>query len=204
MMIEACTLPLKVVDGRALPDAFRAVLRPGETLVDEHGRERTLPVYFYEIDSWKTARDLELAPEMSLWEFINVDVREADVMLGFPRYIPCAVSMLAACLSVFRVRVGTLVHIAANGGYRTPAHEIARGASRHLWGTAANIYRIGGDVLDNQDIIAHYANIAREVFPAFWVRPFGNEVGQADDHLHLDIGYVTVEPNGVEAGETGA
>jgi hypothetical protein len=27
-----------------------------------------------------------------------------------------------------------------------------------------------------------------------WVRPYGHEDGQADDHLHIDIGYTLFDP----------
>jgi hypothetical protein len=27
-----------------------------------------------------------------------------------------------------------------------------------------------------------------------WVRPFGQEDGEADDHLHIDIGYTVFDP----------
>ena len=30
-----------------------------------------------------------------------------------------------------------------------------------------------------------------------WTRPFGSETGFADDHLHIDLGYVTVAPRGI-------
>jgi hypothetical protein len=32
------------------------------------------------------------------------------------------------------------------------------------------------------------------VIPGVWVRPFGQEDGEADDHLHIDIGYTVFEP----------
>ena len=86
------------------------------------------------------------------------------------------------------------MHVAANGGYRSPAHALSRHASRHCWGTAANIYRIGDTWLDSREEIEKYADIARRVIPGVWIRPYGPEDGQADDHLHLDIGYTVFEP----------
>jgi hypothetical protein len=53
-----------------------------------------------------------------------VDVREVEAMRTFPRYVPCAVALLATALEVFRAEVGTFVHIAANGGYRSPGHAL--------------------------------------------------------------------------------
>lgn len=186
---------LKLVDGLELDEAHREALRPGEYLQDEDGNRRKLPRFFYEVESWKTAKETQLAPHFSLYEFIATDLHEADVLREFPRYIPCALPLLASHLSSFREEVGTFVHIAANGGYRSPSHDNARCASRHHWGTAVNIYRIGDDYLDDQETIEHYGSVAQDVLPFTWVRPYGHTVGYADDHLHLDLGYMTVIPN---------
>ena len=91
-MTEDGTLPLSVVDGLELPELYRTTLRPGETLTDAQGRERVLPRYFYEVPSWGQALKLEITPHFSLWEFLQVDVREAEPVRAFPRYVPCAVS----------------------------------------------------------------------------------------------------------------
>lgn len=197
-MADHRRLPLNVVDGLQLPEPYRTALRPGAILLDEEGRGRRLPRFFYEIDSWQTARGTQLAPNFSLYEFIGTDVREAAVLHGFPRYVPCATTLLAAQLSVLRQHLGTYVFIAANGGYRSPGHELSRAASAHHWGTAVNIYRIGDDYLDRREVIDRYAAAAREVLPAVWVRPFGHSAGFADDHLHLDLGYVTAVPREAE------
>ena len=188
------TLPLPVVDAHRLPAALRDVLRPGEELRDRRGTRRRLPSFFYEVDSWNTALQIQVSPGFCLWEFLGVDVREALPLRSFPRYVPCAVTALAAHLSVFRQAVGTYVHIAANGGYRSPAHRLSRHASRHCWGSAANIYRVGDDWLDSRETITRYANTARAVLPGAWVRPYGHEDGEADDHLHIDLGYLLLEP----------
>ena len=94
-----------------------------------------------------------------------------------------------------------------NGGYRSPRHALTRHASRHCWGTAANIYRIGDTWLDNREEIEKYAAIALRVIPGVWVRPYGQEVGEADDHLHIDIGYTVFDPadeaDGVAPAEAG-
>jgi hypothetical protein len=39
-----------------------------------------------------------------------------------------------------------------------------------------------------------------------WIRPCGQEDGEADDHLHVDLGYTVFDPvNGEDASEgTGA
>ena len=191
-------MELNMVGGQELGETYRQVLRPGEALRDEKGYRRVLPRFFYEIETWKAAKEMKLAPNFSLYEFITTDVREADELHGFPRYIPCALPLLATHLSVLREEVGTYVHIAANGGYRSPAHEVSRHASTHHWGTAANIYKIGDEYLDDQDTIEHYSQVVRDVLPFVWIRPYGHTEGYADDHLHLDLGYVTLAPH--EAG----
>lgn len=186
---------LAVVDGCTLPKELRALLRPGGVMRDRNGEEHVLPRWFFEVDSWETALATPLAPHFQLWEFMTIDVREAErVRQRFPRYIPCAVATVAAALETFRQAAGSYVHIAANGGYRSPAHRLSRHASRHCWGSAVNIYRIGDDWLETRENIAKYAALARQVLPAAWVRPYGTEAGYADDHLHLDFGYLTVEP----------
>jgi hypothetical protein len=189
-------LPLPVIDARELDTTRRATLRPGEPFHDREGCARQLPKYFYQVDSWLTARDTQITEHFTLSEFMGVDVREARSVRLFPRYVPCAVTMLAAHLELFRQTVGTLVHIASNGGYRSPSHGLVDYASPHCWGTAANIYRIGDDFLDSQDKIERYARIAAGVSPAFWIRPYGHEKGYADDHLHLDVGYAVLTPRG--------
>ena len=186
--------PLKLVDGFELAEKYRQALRPGQLLADREGRLRRLPRFFYEISSREAAREIELTPHFSLWELITVDVRETEVLRDYPRYVPCAITVLAACLELLREKVGTFVHVAANGGYRSPAHALSRDASTHLWGTAANIYRIGDEYLDDQERIERFGAIAAGVLPGVWVRPYGNARGYADDHLHLDLGYITVVP----------
>ena len=142
------TLPLPLVHAHELSDQARQVLRPGETLQDRCGISRTLPSSFLRVDSWSQALETPLSPNFKLWELIGVDVRETPLMRTFPRYVPCAVVLLAGALELFRQEVGTYVHVAANGGYRSPAHALSRHASRHCWGTAANIYRIGDTWLE--------------------------------------------------------
>ena len=195
MISELRPLALKVVDGLDLAEPYREVLQPGAFLYDGKGRARRLPRFFYEVGSWKTAKNTELAPGFGLYEFLHTDVREAKLLQGFPRYVPCAITLLAAHLSLLRQRVGTYVHIAANGGYRSPGHAIARNASPHHWGTAVNLYRIGDDYLDTKEQIEAYAAIVRELMPAVTIRPYGHHIGFSDDHLHLDLGYAAVVPH---------
>lgn len=187
-------VPLPLAHPGDLPEEVRQVLRPGERLQDRSGVARVLPASFLRVDSWNQALATPLTPHFTLSEFMGVDVREAPVVRAFPRYVPCAIVLLATALELFRLEVGTYVHVAANGGYRSPGHALSRHASRHCWGTAANIYRIGDTYLDSREEIEKYAAIARRVIPGVWVRPFGQEDGQADDHLHIDIGYTVFDP----------
>jgi hypothetical protein len=198
-MSDESTFPLSVVDGLTLSPEYRKALRPGEMWADANGRQRQLPRYFYEIPSWDMAMKVQLTPNFLLWEFIQVDVRETPLLLSFPRYVPCAITLLAVCLERFREAVGTLVHISANGGYRSPSHRLSRNASLHCWGVAANIYRIGDTYVDTRSAIERFSLIARETLPAVWTRPYGSPAGFAEDHLHLDLGYVTSIPRDVRS-----
>lgn len=193
-MAEGPRFPLAVVDGLRLEKPVRDALLPGRTVIDGNGHERRLPRYFYEIQNWNTAMDLRLSRSFALWEFIQTDVREAAPLRGFPRYVPCAITLLALCLERFREAVGAPVHIAANGGYRSPRHSLTASATPHAWGTAVNVYRIGDLYLNERDSIERYAAIARNEMPGVWTRPFGFHHGQTDDHLHIDFGYVVSTP----------
>ena len=194
------TLPLPLVFAGDLSPEVRQVLRPGETLQDRSGVARVLPSSFLRVDSWHLAVETLVTPHFTMSELIGVDVKEAPLMRSFPRYVPCALVLLASVLELFRLEVGTYVHVAANGGYRSPGHALSRHASRHCWGTAANIYRIGDTFLDTREEIEKYAAIARRVIPGVWVRPFGEGDGEADDHLHVDIGYTVFDPVAVHDG----
>lgn len=194
-MPDLRTSTLRIVDGFRLDKARRDALVPGGVLRDRDGRTRQLPRYFYEVESWNAALDFELAPHFHLWEFIHTDVREAKPLRFFPRYVPCAVTLTAALLERFREAVGEPVRVAANGGYRSPQHELTSDASTHCWGSAVNVYRIGDQYLETRDRIERYAEIARESMPGAWIRPVGEDRGFADDHLHIDFGYLVSVPH---------
>lgn len=194
-MPETRTASLRIVDGYRLEKPRRDALMPGGVLRDRQGRTRQLPRYFYEIDSWNAALEHELAPHFHLWEFIHTDVKESAALRFFPRYVPCAVSLTATMLECFREAVGEPVRISANGGYRSPQHELTSHASTHCWASAVNIYRIGDEYLDTRERIERYAEIARETLPGAWIRPAGGDRGFSDDHLHLDFGYVVAVPH---------
>lgn len=199
--------PLPVVDGCTLDERRRRLLRPGAVMRDRAGRAHRLPRWFYEVHSWRQARELQLSPHVGLWELMDVDVREAELLrVAWPRYVPCAVSVLAAHLEVLRREVDTYVHVAANGGYRSPAHRLSTHASPHCWGTAANLYRVGDDWLHDRETIERYAGLVRRLLPHVRVSPYGPSPGEADDHLHLDLGWLRVEPpeaDGAAGGEDG-
>jgi hypothetical protein len=186
---------LKVVDGLALPAGHRTLLRPGEAVTDRHGRAHFLPRFFYEIESWKQANALQLTPRFTFAELMTVDCREADLLLNtFPHYVPCAVAILGRYLQALRDKVDAPVFIATNGGYRSPAHAFSREIGTHNWATAANIFRIGDTFLDDEKSIEKYGRIAEAIAPEVFVKPFGHGPDETDDHLHLDIGYVTNVP----------
>jgi hypothetical protein len=198
-MLEPPRLGLRVVGPEDLDGVRRECLRPGEPVIDRYGAERRLPSYFFEVPSWDAALDIKLAPNFGLWELIEVDVREAEPMRLFPRYVPCAIALLAGQLQLLRSEVGRVVRIAANGGYRSPAHGLARDLPTHCWGSAANIYRIGDEWLDTRARVEKYAEISRRVLSTAWMQPYGDMPGEAFDHLHIDLGYATLEPHTDEA-----
>lgn len=172
--------------------------QPSASLKDRNGKERTLPTKFYRVNSWDEALKLKLTPDFSLCEFLLTDLHEPSEVTTFPRYIPCAVSVLATHLQVVRDKLGTYVHISANGGYRSPVHHLTSYASPHAWGTAANIYRIGDELLDNEEVIAKYSEIVHKAIPHANVRRYGNAQDETDDHLHIDLGYLLFEPEDAE------
>ena len=198
-MSEVASAPaLKVVDAFDLDDELRTILRPCEMVRDAAGRRHRLPRYFYEVPSHEAAMATGLTAHFGLNEFILVDLKEAPRLQAFPRYIPCAVRILAFYLEQFRAAVGASVHIAVNGGYRSPAHKLSADATAHAWGTAADVYRIGSTILKTKESIEKYNRVAEEVSDDLHVLPFGHTLGvNADDHVHLDLGYLIAIPREV-------
>lgn len=186
---------LKVVDAFDLDDELRGILRPGEMLRDRQGRRHRLPRYFYEVGSHEEAITIQLTPHFGLNEFILNDLREAPRLQQYPRYIPCAVRVLAFYLEQFRREIGASVHIMVNGAYRSPAHKMAHDATPHMWGTAADVYRIGSTIVRTQETIEKFNVIAENLSDDIHVLPWGHETGvSADDHVHIDLGYLTWIP----------
>ena len=186
---------LKVVDAFDLDDELRGILKPGEMVRDSQGRRHRLPRYFYEIPARDDAMKTRLTPHFGINEFILTDLKEAPRLQQFPRYIPCAVRVLAFYLEQFRTACGASVHIAVNGAYRSPSHKLSLHATPHMWGTAADIYRIGSNILKSKEAIEKYNQIAEDLSDEITVLPYGHVTGRsADDHVHLDLGYVTLVP----------
>ena len=181
---------LAIVDATTLSPAHRALLRPGEPC-----GESRWPRFFYRVDSWEQARTTKLTAHFALAELMSVDCREAPLLLHeFPHYVPCAVSILARYLEVFRERVEAPVFVAVNGGYRSPAHGFSKQPDAHCWATAADIYRIGDCWLDDEKSIERYARIAESIGQEVFAAPYGHGADQADDHLHLDLGEIHWSP----------
>jgi hypothetical protein len=186
---------LKVVDAFDLDDEMRSVLKPGDMVRDVEGRRHRLPRYFYEIPSHDVALSMRLTSHFGLNEFILTDLKEAPRLQQWPRYIPCAVRILAFYLEQFRSAAGASVHVAVNGGYRSPAHKLSQNATAHMWGTAADIYRIGSTILKTKESIEKYNDIAEDVSDDVHVLPYGHVIGKfADDHVHFDLGFITLTP----------
>jgi hypothetical protein len=191
----------RAIDGLKLPAERRALLRPGEFESDAYGNVHHLPRFLYEVASWQEAHEIRLAPHFKLAELMTVDCREAELLLReFPHYVPCAIILLARFLEDFRQEVDAPVFISANGGYRSPAHKIGGAKSIHAWGTAADIYRVGDTFLDDTKSIERYGAIASSLNRAVLVRSFGSGAEETDDHLHLDLGFLTLTPR--ECSET--
>ena len=182
---------MKAIDGLTLSPEHRAALRPGEAVNDENGIMHHLPRFFFEVPSWEEAHTLRVATHFTLSELITVDSREAELLLHkFPHYVPCAILALARYLEDFRREVDAPVFISANGGYRSPAHRVNRASSLHSWGTAADIYRVGDTYLNDEKSINRYADIAVSLGAEVRVRPYQ----EGDDHLQVDLGYLTIVP----------
>ena len=197
---------LPAVDGLRLSADLRALLRPGELVRDRFGRTHRLPRFFYEVRSWSQAKELALTPHLRLSELMTVDCNEAPRLLDeFPHYVPCAIGLLARVLEDFRLRAGASVYVAANGGYRSPAHKLATPANVHNWAAAADIYRVGDTWLNTAAAIDKYGALAGESGLVVNVLPYGHQPGETDDHLHIDLGYAHLVPgNCDEEGVTPA
>ena len=160
--------------GCASPSRCATRCCPGARCSMTQGHERKLPRYFYEIPTWNAAMELQLSPSFALWEFIQTDVREAAPLRGFPRYVPCAITLTALCTrAVPRSRRHVRAHRARTAAIARRATRRVETRRRIRWGTAVNIYRIGDIYLDDREAIERYAALARQELPGAWTRPFG-------------------------------
>lgn len=196
-MADAVDGGLKIVDAFDLDDELRSLLRPGEMIKDRDGKRHRLPRYFYEIPSHEAAKATQLTSQFAINELLLVDLKEAPRLQEFPRYIPCAVRILAFYLQRFREEVGASIHVAVNGGYRSPAHKMAILATPHMWGTAADLYKIGTTILRTQEAIEKFSKLGEELSDDLYLMSYGHEMGEADDHIHVDLGYLTLIPREV-------
>lgn len=189
---------LRTVDGLSLPDEHRALLRPGEPSANGTGIVRHLPRFFFEVPSWSDAKKTRIAQHFRLSELTMVDCRESDLLLqGFPHYVPCAIAVLARYLEDFRIEAGVSVYVAANGGYRSPAHQFHGPANTHHWATAADIYRVGDTYLNDAKSIEKYRRAAESLGSEVFAKPYC----EGDDHLHFDVGFLALTPRtGSETG----
>ncbi len=184
---------LPVIDGLTLSEEHRTLLRPGKTIATDDGAVHRLPRFFYSVPSWEEAHEVQLAPHFKLSELMTVDCREANLLWQtFPHYVPCAVVLLGRFLEELRREVDAVVFISANGGYRSPAHARNAVPGPHCWASAADIYRIGDTYLNDEKSITRYADMAKSLGPHVFARPYL----EGDDHLHIDLGFITLTPRG--------
>lgn len=185
------TLDLEVVDARHLSDEHRRILKPAEPVEDENGIAHRLPRFFYAVPTWARAHEVRLTEHFKLSELMMVDCREAELLLKeFPHYVPCAIVLTARYLEDLRRSADAPVFVSANGGYRSPAHQRNDFKSPHSWGTAADVYRVGDTYLDDEKSITRYGGMAEALGPQVYVRPYT----PGDDHLHIDLGFLTITP----------
>lgn len=185
---------IRVVDGFELEEAYRSIYRPAAFIRDEKGRFHQLPRFFLEVPSEEFARKLRLTPHFALEEFLRVDLRETLPLRDFPRYVPVAVRVLAHYLERFRAECGEPVYVSVNGGYRSPQHQRPHRGDPHRWGVAVDIYRVGTTLIDNEEAHNHYARLATRLGEEVNIGVWADEEGCAEDHLHLDLGYMVMTP----------
>lgn len=193
-MSENEEIRLQIVDGLELPEEYRSIYRPGETVIDAEGRAKRLPRFFYEVPDKASAWETQLTPHFALGEFLRIDLKEHDLLRDYPRHVPCAVRILATYMERFRDLCDAPVFISVNGGYRSTRHQGNRSTNPHSWAAAVDIYRIGSTFLSDQDSIERYRAKALTLGPEVTAYPYGHGPGETDDHLHLDLGYLLLVP----------
>ena len=54
----------------------------------------------------------------------------------------------------------------------------------------------GNEWMNDRDSIERANSAISRISPSLWVRPYGPDRGEANDHVHIDIGYAILEPRG--------
>ena len=143
MSADASESGLKVVDAFDLEPDVRALLKPArDGRRTSRGGGTGCRATSTRSPPTRRRADIRLTPHFGLNEFLLVDLKEAQRLRSYPRYVPCA------------VRAPRLLpRAAARGGGRPAAHRrqrrlpLARAQARrraprpHMWGTAADLYR---------------------------------------------------------------
>jgi hypothetical protein len=57
--------------------------------------------------------------------------------------------------------------------------------------------------LEDREAIERYGALARHALPSAWTRPYGENRGETDDHLHIDFGFVLSMPRGAPENDLG-
>ncbi len=183
----------QAVDGLTLPEEIRSLLRPDEEVALPNKLWGRLPRYFYAVANREEGNKL-LTPNFALAELMIVDCRESRILFErWPRYVPCAIMLLTAFLQAFRDKIGLPVYVAANGGYRSPSHQINKCLGAHSWAIAADIYRVGDTYLTDKYQIEKYGSLAQST--GFHLKSSRPEVDEASDHLHVELEILSAMPS---------
>jgi hypothetical protein len=135
------------------------------------------------------------APHFTLAELMLVDCREARVLLKPVSRItcPCAILLLARFLEDFRREVDTPVFISATAGTARRRIKLAarkafmRGARRQISTGSATLFFPMQSPLESMARSRHH-------LVRLFLFDFGHEKGQTSDHLHIDLGFVSLTP----------
>ena len=187
--------PLPIVDGLELDAPVRSLLMPGVPVRDSHARLRRLPRFFYAVESWNVAletqadaafRDVGVHGRRSVRAGAAAPVSRATCRAPSRRS-----PRISRCCASRSARRFTSPPTADIDRRRTASRSPG---SPHCWGTAANIYRIGDRVSrrarrDRKVRGARDRSAAGAARAAVRAGP-----GCVDDHVHLDLGYVTAVP----------
>ncbi len=190
---------------------MRSLLRPGEMVRDAAGTAASPSALLLRSSlATRRRRRSSLTPHFASTSSSSSTSRRRSRLQDYPRYVPCAVRILAFYLERFREAFGASLHIAVNGGYRSPAHKLYAPASlAHVGNRRPTSTAIGTSILNDQESDrAATGKRPRRSADELNVLPYGHDVGKADDHLHFDLGYHDLRsardqrgPDGDAAGE---